>query len=301
MKIIRILLIIIFLAIFTFSSAKFGSILVEYKSGKDSYAALNQYVAFPSSDEGKSDPGGKNKPSLDAETETQDTSFSDDEEKVGPPKDLSSAEDKEDMKDPDVSETYDHNDAIIWPEVDFELLSSINPDVVGWIYVEGTNINYPVVQAEDNKTYLRRMFDGKYNNAGCIFLDYRCEGDFSDQHSIIYGHHMGNGSMFADLVKYKKQSFYDEHPTALLVTPTHRYKIDLFSAYVSSNYQDSWQLYFEEQEFEAWLEKRIERSTFTTNVLPDANDRILTFSTCTYEFTGAKYILHGIITEISGY
>lgn len=76
-----------------------------------------------------------------------------------------------------------------WPAVDFASLQEINPDIVGWIYIEGTEINYPVVQGNDNQYYLKHLFSGEWNGSGCIFLDSRNRVDFSDRHSIIYGHH----------------------------------------------------------------------------------------------------------------
>ena len=85
--------------------------------------------------------------------------------------------------------------------------------------IEGTKINYPIVQGEENSYYLKHLFSGEWNGSGCIFLDFRNDASFADRHSIIYGHHMKNGTMFTDLDKYKKQEFFDEHPIALLITP----------------------------------------------------------------------------------
>ena len=83
--------------------------------------------------------------------------------------------------------------------VDFDGLSEVNPQVVGWIFGPDTVISYPIVQGEDNTYYLHRLFTGESNGSGCIFLDAACAGDFSGDHSIIYGHHMKNGTMFASL------------------------------------------------------------------------------------------------------
>lgn len=77
-------------------------------------------------------------------------------------------------------------DAIIWPVVDFAALESINSDCVAWIRIDGTEIDYPVVQGHDNSFYLKHLFDGEWNSTGCIFLDSRVEPDLSDQHSVLY-------------------------------------------------------------------------------------------------------------------
>ena len=86
--------------------------------------------------------------------------------------------------------------------VDFDTLRSFNTDVIGWMYVVALdNINYPVVQAEDNETYLHRTYEKNYNFAGTIFVDYENSSDFSDCNTLIYGQNMKNGSMFASLKK----------------------------------------------------------------------------------------------------
>ena len=188
-------------------------------------------------------------------------------------------------------------DETVWPEVDFAALAQVNPDVVGWIFIEGTSIHYPIVQGGDNSYYLNHLFDGTRNAAGCIFLDVACEGDFSDAHSILYGHHMKNGTMFASLVDYKEQVFYDQHPTALLLTPTGKYQVHFFSGYVADNDAGAWETDFEEDTFETWLTEISSRSLFTPATTPEPTHRILTLSTCTYEFNSAKFLLHGYVVQ----
>lgn len=129
-----------------------------------------------------------------------------------------------------------------WPEVDFEALREINPDLVGWIYIEGTEINYPVVQGADNQYYLKHLFTGEWNSSGCIFLGARNCTDLSDRNSILYGHHMKDGSMFHGLMEYKSQEYYDEHPTVLFLTPDANYEVKIFAGYVASVDADAWKL-----------------------------------------------------------
>ena len=193
------------------------------------------------------------------------------------------------------AETQPDEDDTIWPEVDFAALREINPDIVAWIYIEGTEINYPVVQGEDNDYYLKHLFNGEWNGSGCIFLDSRNDASFADRHSIIYGHHRKNGTMFTGLDKYKKQEFFDDHPVALLITPEKSDKVEFFAGYVAAPQDDAWEIGFTEAEFEVWLQNAADRSCFTSEIAPIASDRILTLSTCSYEFDDARFVLAGVL------
>lgn len=192
----------------------------------------------------------------------------------------------------------DPHGGIVWPGIDFEKLQAVNDDVVGWIYLENSKINYPIVLGDDNSYYLNRLYDRTYNGSGSIFMDYRNSGDFSDTHTILYGHHMNNGSMFAGIAKYKQQSYYDEHPYCLILTPEQNYKLEFFAGYVASVETDltAWDLSFDsEEDYQEWLAAAIAKSTFVSDVQPTAEDKIVTLSTCTYEFENARYVLVGVL------
>lgn len=255
---------VVFLAIFIVSAWRVYSIYREYKAGANSYASIEQYVSFEQT----------------VPTERQD------EESVSS------------QTEPTEAIQYD-NDDILWPNVDFEALSEINADVVGWLYIEGTGINYPIVQGLDNDFYLRHLFDGNYNSAGCIFLDAVNKSDFSEKNNIVYGHHMKDGTMFHDLMGYKTQSFYNGHTIAMLVTPSSKYKIHFFSAYVASAYDSAWNVDFSDVGYEQWLQELQNKSCIVSEFHPTAEDRVITLSTCTYEFNNARFVLHGVLTEYS--
>ena len=187
------------------------------------------------------------------------------------------------------------SDGTVWPEVDFAALQEINHDIVAWIYIEGTEINYPVVQGDDNSYYLKHLFTGEWNSSGCIFLDSRNTGDFSDQHNVIYGHHMKNGSMFSGLDSYKKQDFYESHPVVLILTPDQNYKMEIFSAYVANVEENAWEMGFTAAGYKAWLGEIAAKTCITTNIVPAVTDRVLTLSTCSYEFNNARFVVHGIL------
>ena len=140
-------------------------------------------------------------------------------------------------KDPDETKQSEFGETEtipLGPTIDFAGLKEINEDCVAWIHIEDTAINYPVVQGSDNSFYLKHLIDGKWNSAGCIFLDSRVGSDLSDRHSIIYGHHMKDGTMFSGLTKYKKQEYYEAHSEGLLITPERTYTIEFFAGYVAS-------------------------------------------------------------------
>lgn len=184
-------------------------------------------------------------------------------------------------------------------EVDFEILWETNKDVVGWIYCEDTPINFPVVQAEDNDYYLRRLIDATWNSAGTLFTDYRNTADFSDSNTIIYGHNMKNKGMFGTLSNYKEQSYYDEHPLMWLLTPDGNYKVELIAGYVTSSTSEIYSIGLSEEEVLVLEEQAIEKSTFTSGIQMSQGDRFVTLSTCSYEYDNARYVLIGRLCSLA--
>lgn len=183
------------------------------------------------------------------------------------------------------------------PDVDFDAMYRINPDTAGWLYSPDTVISYPVVQGNDNVYYLKHLFDGTQNSAGCLFLDSRCSGT-EGRNSIIYGHHMKNGTLFAALDGYREQSYYDTHPRMFFITPDKTLVIELFSAYVAGQDSEAWQLEFSsDEEYAGWLERISDSSMFESEVIPDISDKVITLSTCNYSYQGARLVCHGIIKE----
>lgn len=185
------------------------------------------------------------------------------------------------------------------PKVDFAALREINPELVGWLIIEGTGIDYPVVQAENNEYYLTHLFSGEENRAGCIFLNCGNASDFSDRNSVVYGHSLQNGTMFTELLEYKEQSFYEAHPTGLLLTSEKNYEVRFFSGFVSDGEGEAWNVGFpSEGAFCRWLDEAAENSAFTGGQIPTTSDRVLTLSTCSYESSGARFVLMGALKEL---
>lgn len=182
------------------------------------------------------------------------------------------------------------------PVVDFAGLQAVNPDVLGWIYSPGTPINYPVVQGDTNEEYLYHMADGSANKCGSIFLDSANDRDLQDANSVLHGHNMNNGSMFAELKKYAEQDYYDDHTKIWLVTPEKNYSIEIFAAFVTSLDSDVWKLAFStEEEFTYWKSEIAKLSYFKSSVFPAEGEKVVTLSTCSYEFEDAYFVVVGVL------
>lgn len=181
-------------------------------------------------------------------------------------------------------------------KVDFEKLSEDCPDIQGWIYCEGTNINYPVVQGPDNQKYLRHTYLGEYAAAGSIFLEAANTPGFQDSNNIIYGHHMKDKSMFAGLSNWAEQAYYDEHPVMWLLTPEQDYMVELFSGYITPAGSDVYAVFQGPSEwFDDYLKAALANSDFDCGegFVPDGDAKYVVLSTCDYTFQNARYVLHG--------
>ncbi len=176
--------------------------------------------------------------------------------------------------------------------VDFDALRSINPEAVGWIYCPDTAINYPVVQGSDNDYYLRHLLDGTSNRNGTIFADANNSSGFADQNTILYGHHMKNGAMFASLEGYREQAYFDQHPVLYLLTPEGDYQLQVFSACVTSASDEVYTLQFgDAEDYRLWLNRQAARSDIESSVSVAETDRVITLSTCAYDFDDARYVV----------
>lgn len=183
--------------------------------------------------------------------------------------------------------------------LDFNELQKENEDIVAWLYCENTPINYPVLKGTDNEYYLNHSVNGNYNKNGSLFIDCRCNSNFTDFNTIVYGHNMKTEKMFGSLTNYKKQSYYDEHPTLYLIMPDYNYKIELFSGFVASADSDLYALLKSVDEKKEFINTAIKKSTFISTVSVCETDTIITLSTCSYEYSNARYVVIGKIDNIN--
>lgn len=184
-------------------------------------------------------------------------------------------------------------------DVDMEALQNINPDVAGWIYIEGTDISYPIMFSGDDEAYLRTTIDKQYATAGSIFLEGYNLKDFSDSHNIIYGHNMRNLSMFGKLRYYKSdENYYDEHKYFQIITPTGKYRFEIFSYFDTE--PGSWVYtvpYYDDPEFQEYIDKLVSHSYRKVSVANSvtSGDKVVTLSTCSAQ--KMRFTVHGYLCD----
>lgn len=187
--------------------------------------------------------------------------------------------------------------------VDFEKLLNLNEDSCGWLTIDGSSVDYPLVHANnvDNNFYLHHDIEKNPSQSGAIYVDNRCNTlnnktyDLSDV-TLVYGHHMKGSKMLGSICNYTKQSYYDEHPYAVIYTPDgYAYKASFFGGIIESGESDE-HIYAsnlqEQEKYDNFIEYIRENSTFQSEVELEYGDKIIGFVTC--EYTGGKnsrYIL----------
>lgn len=174
----------------------------------------------------------------------------------------------------------------------FDTYIKQNDDFIGWIKIDGTSIDDPIVQGDDNAHYLNYDYTGAKNYAGAIFLDYKNQGNFYDNHMSLYAHYMEDGSMFQNLHRYKDSTFLTTYPYITLSGLRETKTYEIFSVHIVS--ADDYYLYLDLSD-DALLEyaahfKRL--SMHDKPVVFPEELKILTLVTCTYEFENARLLIH---------
>lgn len=204
---------------------------------------------------------------------------------------------------PEMELEFESDEPITWPTfaIDFANLQQVNREVTGWIWIYDTVVNYPLVQSgKNNDAYLHKTYDGTSNSSGSIFMDYRNASDFSDTNTIIYGHNMKNGKMFAVLKKFGNQEFYDSHREFYIMTPEGNRRYEIISAFQTDALSDIYDRNFSSQEGrQAWFEKVLRSSAILAEVDAAAEDSFVTLSTCVSgNDYRARFVVIGRLAEI---
>lgn len=184
-------------------------------------------------------------------------------------------------------------------EIDHAALAQINPDYACWLYCPDSPIDYPVVQGADNSAYLHRLFNGESNACGTLFIDCRNLSDFQDPNTLIYGHHMRDGSMFKSISYYADQASYDAHPWMLLISEGELAVLELFAGCTTSKHDPCYELALSDaNDLLALAEELKEKSDFASGVEIRPGDRLVTLSTCAYAFENARCIAVGRLRSV---
>lgn len=175
--------------------------------------------------------------------------------------------------------------------VDFTNLLKKNPETVGWIKINNTNVNYPIVQTTNNNYYLNHSFNNSKNSSGWVYADYRVNFVDFDKNNIIYAHNLYNRTMFGSLVNTLKPSWYNNEDNRLIriSTPTSNSIWSIFSIYTIEPTIDYLKTNFEDTNYLEWLGTMKSRSIANFNIDLNESDKVLTLSTC--DDSGTKRIV----------
>lgn len=182
-------------------------------------------------------------------------------------------------------------------QLSYEELTALNPDVCAWLTVYGTQIDYPVVQGEDNEKYLNTNAKGEYSLSGALFMDFENRSDFSDFNSIIFGHHMDQGAMFGEVDLFADQDFLDSHRYGSLYFNDTQYGLEIVSYLDADAYDtDIYGIVHAETDREEYLNNLLSHALTETDAVLSTDDRLVLLSTCSADSTNGRHIL---VTRIS--
>lgn len=183
---------------------------------------------------------------------------------------------------------------------DYQDLYLQNNDMVGWIKIEDTKINYPVMQSKDNPNfYLKHGFDKAYTDYGCPYIQENCDVDIPSDNLIIYGHNMKDSSMFSGLMNYTDKSFWESHKTISFDTLTEKCNYEVIAVFKTVVYTDSPESFKYYQfvnadtadEFNAYITKCKELALYDTGVTAEYGDKLITLSTCEYSRNNGRMVV----------
>lgn len=181
-----------------------------------------------------------------------------------------------------------------------EELQKENNEIIGWLEIEGTNINYPVLQGKDNEFYMKNNYKKEKSKDGSIFLDKSYNWDIPSSNLLLYGHNNKNGIMFQDLLKYKNEDFYKEHTKIKFTTNKEDNVYEIISVFYSRVYYKSEKNVFRyyyfvnannEQEYNDFVNNAKKSSIYDTGIDANYGDQLLTLSTCEYSQEDGRFVV----------
>ena len=181
-------------------------------------------------------------------------------------------------------------------------LKEENQDIVGWLEIENTNINYPVLQGKDNEYYMTHNYKKQKSKNGSIFLDKDYDWNIKGNNLLMYGHNLNNGTMFQELLKYEKESFYKEHPVIRFTTEKEDSNYEIISVIKTrvyyKNEENVFRYYFfinpkSEKEYNEFITNAKKESLYEINKTASYGDELITLSTCSYHVKDGRFAVIG--------
>ena len=277
-----VVLVIFLLLTFTWSAVKLIQGLVDAKKEQDSFSALAEIVARNTN---------SGEPSVVQKKADQPAHKEESAEKTEPDPTMTQTIDETQP------ETDEQRERTILPQ--YKELAEMNPELLGWISIEGTSIDYPVMYSPDRpEYYLDHAFDGSESSYGVPFADFRCPVD--GNYFLIYGHHMHNKTMFAQLLQYDSERFYEEHPVFRFDTIYEEREYQVMAAFKSRVYRDEeknvfrYYRYFDlsqEEVFAEYVQQVLALAKYDTGVTAEYGDELIALSTCSYHESNGRFVL----------
>lgn len=202
-------------------------------------------------------------------------------------------------EEPVVSDSDTENSLLDW-KYDFDGLKEINPDIVGWIYVPGTQIDYPICRGTDESYYLTHSFRCSQNALGAIFVPSETSEDLMDAHTILYGHNMRSGKMFGELSNYSDQEFRNQYPFVYVYTPKASYSCTVYAAYRTRYDSDVYTIGYakDTDAYREWIDKTVSQSLYDCGIAPTGTEQIFTLSTCVDSGSAKdRFVVQCVVTE----
>ena len=213
-----------------------------------------------------------------------------------------------DIMENDLEQIKTENSIVISKEIErmtkIKKLQEENSDIVGWIEIEGTNINYPVLQGEDNKYYLTHNYKKEKSQKGSIFLSKDYDLKLPSDNLLIYGHNLISGQMFNNLLKYKNREFYEKHPNIRFTTAKEDLKFEIISAFYSKVFLKSEENVFRyynfvtaksEKDYNNFVENAKRASLYDTDKEAKYGDRLITLVTYSYHVEDGRFVVIGVV------
>lgn len=207
------------------------------------------------------------------------------------------------IKESELLNTIEIDETEITPQktkrvLQIEKLQKVNSDIIGWVEIVGTNINYPVLQGTDNDFYMNHNYEKEESVYGAIFLDNAYDWNVKSNNLLLYGHNMQDGSMFHDLLNYADKEYYEDHPIIRFTTPEEDANYEIIAAFRSRVYYKSEQNVFRyyyfvnpksQEEYEEFVKNAKEASIYDTGNTAEYGDELITLSTCSYHTEDGRF------------